>query len=172
MKKLLIGIFFLGLTNLAFAQSSSEAGSILELEGVTIMPANMGYLSIVSSGLKSVKVASLQRAAASHDITKTSIYKRKLRFYEFTFRQQDGYLVATYDSNGKIMKSNERYKDVVFPKPVRQSIYKAFPGWYSEANQYVVSFTSGREAKKVIKVKLVKEGKTKRIKVDTQGNIL
>ena len=172
MKKLLIGMLFLGLTNLAFAQTSSNEGSILELEGVTIMPANMGYLSIVSSAVKSTKVASLQRAAASHDITKTSIYNRKERFYEFTFKQQDGYLLATYDRHGKILKSYERYKNIPFPVPVRQSLYKAFPGWFTETNQYIVSFASGQGAKKIIKLKMVKDGKTKRVTVDTRGNIL
>ncbi len=173
MKKLLIGIFFLGLTNLAFAQVSSEEGRTLELEGITVMPPNMGYFTnVVNGGVKAIKVVELQKIVASFDIAKSSIYDAKVRLYDFKFKHKDGNVSATFNRDGRIVKSYERYKDIAFPVTVRNSIYKAFPGWSTEANTYIVSYASGHNSKKVLKVKLAKEGKTKHIKVNTQGKIL
>ncbi len=173
MKKLLIGIFFLGLTNLAFAQASSEERGTLELEGITVMPANMAYYTnVLNGGIKALKVLELQKIVASFDITTSSIYDGKNRRYHFEFNHKDGNVSTTFNGNGRIMKSFERYKNIAFPLTVRNSIYKAFPGWSAEANTYIVSYNSGQDAKKVLKVKLKKEGETKRIKVNTQGRIL
>lgn len=173
MKKLLIGIFFLGLTNLAFAQASSEERGALELEGITVMPANMGYYTnVVNGGIKAMKVVELQKTVASFDITKSSIYDDKKRLYHLEFNHKDGNILTTFNRNGRIMKSFERYKNIPFPLTVRNSIYKAYPGWFAEANTYIVSYNSGEDSKKVLKVKLAREGRTKRIKVNTQGKIL
>ena len=72
MKKLLIGIFILGLTSLSYSQASSEEANELALEGITLMPANLTYLSIVSSGIRAQKrirvYQNCNRAAASYDI--------------------------------------------------------------------------------------------------------
>lgn len=173
MKKLLIGIIFLGLTNLAFAQASSMERGTLELEGITVMPANMGYYTnVVNGGIKALKVVELQKTLASFDITKSSFYDGKNRLYHFDFSHKDGSASATYDRKGKIVKSYERYKNIAFPPEVRNSIFKAFPGWSTEANTYIVSYNTGQNAQKVLKVKLEREGKTKRIKLNTQGKIL
>ncbi len=172
MKKLLIGIFFLGLTSLAYSQGSSEERKQLKLDGITLMPANLGYLSIVGAGTKSLKVLNLQRAAASFDIKKSSTYNRKAGYHVFSFDQKDGHIIATYDRAGRIIKSSERFSDVVLDTGLRNSIYLKYPGWYIEGNKYEVLYSLGKDTKKVYRFKLKKGDQKKRIKCDANGKIM
>ncbi|MGB5356904.1 MAG: hypothetical protein WBN11_09430 [Eudoraea sp.] len=171
MKNLLVGIFILGLTSLSYSQASFEEANNLELEGITLMPANMTYLTEVSSGSKALRVINLQREAASHDVTQSDIYDGESNLYNVSFTQKDGQVLATYDKDGRILKTFEKYKDIVSPWPVRKSIYKAYPGWSVEGNRYVVSYNKGRDPVTFYKVKIEKGNKHKSVKIDSNGNM-
>jgi hypothetical protein len=172
MKKLLIGMLFLGLTSLSYSQASAEVRKNLKLDGITLMPANLGYLSVVGAGTKSLKILNLQRAAASFDIKKSSIYNRKARYHVFNFDQKEAHIQATYDRDGRIVKSYERFNDVILEPDFRNSIYLKFPGWNIESNKYEVLYSQGKNPRKVYKLKLKKGNDTKRMKFDINGNIM
>ena len=171
MKKLLIFIFVLGLSGLSYAQASLEVAKELELEGITLMPANLSYLSVVSSGVEATRVINLQRKAASYNITKSPVYDKKEQYYEFSFDQKDDNIFATYDRAGRIVNSRERYKDIILSPAVRNAVFKAYPGWDMEGNSYSVFYTSGKDPKKIYKLHLRKGDQKKRIKCDANGKI-
>lgn len=172
MKKLLIGLLFMGFTSLNFGQAPSEDMAELALDGITLVPANLSYLSIVSSGTKALKVLNLQRAAAAFDITKAAEYNRNARLHHFSFDQKEGHIFATYDGSGRIVRSDESYKDVILLPPTRNRLYKTFPDWEIVGNKYSVLYKLGKETEKVYKIKLKNGNQIKRIKCDPQGKIL
>jgi hypothetical protein len=172
MKKLLIGLVFMGLTSLSYAQATAEDVAELELEGITLLPANLSYLSMVSAGTKALKVIKLQKAAASFDITTADSYDKNAKYHEFSFDMEDGHIYATYDRDGRIVRSDESFKDVVLLPPTRNSIYNTFPDWEVVGNKYEVLYRLGKKTEKVYKIILKNGNQRKRVKLDPQGKIL
>ncbi len=161
----------MGLTSLNYGQAPAEDMAEMTLEGITYAPANLSYLSVASAGTKAKKVLKLQQAAASFDITKAETYDKSAMSHEFSFDQQDGHIYATYDRNGRIVRSDESYKDVILLPPTRNSIYNTFPDWEIVGNKYEVFFAHGK-TKKVYKIWLKNGNKRKRVKLDPEGKIL
>lgn len=171
MKNLLIGIFILGLTGLTYSQASSDVFES-ELRGITFVPANSSYFSAVSSGIKARRVIDLQSKVASFDITKSSAFDKEDKFYEVGFKKNEDHILATYDHNGIVINSQERYKDIIMTQKVRSMVFNAYPGWTIEGNMYMVSYAKGKDTKRVFKVNIVKDSKHKRLKLDANGNLL
>ncbi len=171
MKKLLIGIYILGLTNLAYSQYLN-GGLEVELEGITVTPLNIDYLHKVKEGTISKKVLNLENMAAEYDITKSPLFNNHIPYYNINFTQPNGQILATYDGRGKLVRSFERFKNIAFPIPVRNSIYRAYPGWTVKGNTYLVSYYHNKDLKKVYRVQLGKDGLKKKLKIDSMGNLM
>jgi len=174
MKKLVFGLLFLGLTNLMHSQNDIQKNIILE--PVTIKPLNLSYLDEVQREDTPELVVNLQNEAARYDITELPIFDRDFEAYEVIFKTKkeggtSGLITATYDSNGKIMSSIERYKNILLPKTVRTAINNKYPGWIIYKDVYLVTYRDNSESKQVFKVQLRKNGKKKNLKLDYDGNI-
>jgi hypothetical protein len=171
MKKLFIGIFILGLTNLAYSQSSKSVLEV-ELDGITVTPLNIDYFHKVKEGTISENVLNLENMAATFDITKSPLFNNHIPYYEVNFTQPYGQILATYDGHGKLVRSYERFKNIPFPVPVRNSIYRAYPGWTVKGNTYLVSYYHDRDLKKVYRVQIGKGSLKKNLKIDSLGNLM
>ncbi|MDE1205923.1 hypothetical protein [Tenacibaculum larymnensis] len=175
MKKFVFGLLFLGLTSLVHSQSNGIAKNII-LEPVTIKPLNLSYLNEVQHKDTPELVKNLENEAARYDITEDPIFDREFEAYEVIFRTKKeggttGLITATYDSNGKIMSSIERYKNILLPKVVRTAILNKYPGWIIHKDVYLVTYRNNSKSKKVFKVQIRKDGKRKNLKLDYDGNI-
>ena len=171
MKKVLIGLCFLGFANLVHPQESDRGQKEIKLEGVSVSPINIDYLLHVHDNAVAERVLNLQHKVASFDLTKWPQYAGP-GTYEMTFKQPEGKILAVFGRNGKIVQSYERFKNIIFPIAVRNGIYREYPGWTIENNTYVVWYTENRDAKKIFKVRLSKGELKKRIKIDASGNLL
>lgn len=172
MKKLLIGAMILGLASLAYPQSSTAGPEEVELGGVTVSPFNLDYLYKVKEGTVAPKVLKLQHEVASFDIKTSDLYKGSSKTYRFTFEQSDGRISATFDGQGKIMHSYERFRNVIFPMSVRNSIYKEYPGWFIQNNTYIVSYSQDGKLNKTYKVRIGKGNLQKKLKIHADGRLL
>ena len=171
MKNLVFGLLFLGLTTLSYSQESN-----IVLEAVTIKPLNLSYLKKVQNKNTPVFVKKLENEAARYDITESPLFEKEFEAYEVVFRTKkkdgaSGQITATYDSKGKIIKSIERYKNVLLPKVVRNAILTRYPTWTIYKDVYLVSFKNNKKAKKIFRVQIRKNGKRKNLKLDYFGNI-
>ncbi|RKF04471.1 hypothetical protein C8N26_1142 [Tenacibaculum lutimaris] len=173
MKKLVFGLFLLGLTNLAHSQNDVQKNIILE--PVTIKPLNLSYLKEVQREDTPEFTVNLQNEAARYDITEDPIFDKEFEAYEVIFKSKNdetsGLITATYDSKGKIMSSIERYKNVLLPKTVRTAINNKYPGWIIYKDVYLVTYRDNSKSKQVFKVQIRKDGEKKNLKLDYEGNI-
>lgn len=163
MKKTVINLVLLSVVSFGFAQEDSKA---IELEGVTVRPINLDYVYTVVDKQMPPSVQNLEKKAAQFDVTELDIYNGQFEAYEVLFEQQNGTIIATYDGNGKIMETNERFKNITLPKPIRDHIYQQNPGWMIYKDIYLVSYYDDRDVSKVAKIQLVKDGKKRNLKID------
>ncbi|MBA6155682.1 hypothetical protein H3Z83_03980 [Tenacibaculum sp. S7007] len=175
MKKLVIGFLFLGLTSLTHSQVENGTPNIT-LEAVTIKPLNLSYLKNVQDKNTPEVAVALENEAARYDITEDPIFDREFEAYEVVFKAKTeggstGLITATYDSEGKILKSVEKYKNILLPKTVREAIWEKYPNWVIHKDVYLVSYKNNKDARKLFRVQIRKDGNKKNLKLGYNGNI-
>ncbi|RBP32840.1 hypothetical protein DFR65_102176 [Oceanihabitans sediminis] len=170
MKNLFFGLMFLGIASLSYSQIAE-----VQLEDVNLTPLNTSYLNEVSDKSTPKIVRRFESEVARYDITEAPFYDDKFEAYEVIFEGKNSdqcRIVATYDNEGKVLSSLERFKDVALPYAVRNSIEKKYPGWIVIKDTYLVSYYLDKEVKKMYKLKIAKGNKRKNIKVDVLGNTI
>lgn len=175
MKKLIFGFLFIGLTSLLHSQNNGLSKNVI-LEPVTIKTLNLSYLKEVQSKETPEVAIALENEAARYDITEDPLFDREFEAYEVVFKAKteggsSGSITATYNTDGKILKSVERYKNILLPRSLRDIINEKYPGWKIHKDIYLVNYRSNRDSKKVFRVQLRKNNDKKNIKIDYKGNI-
>lgn len=166
MKKLIIGLFIFGLTTQVYSQ-------ITKLPEVTIKAVNYKYLSAVDENVEDIDVKVLEEKVAMYNVKNTDLYSDEYDSYSVTFYIPDGYIVAAYDENGKLLRTIERFKNVKLPMNVREKVTKKFPNWVIANDVYIVKYDNKDGiAKKIYKMKLTNTGEVIRIKVDEKGDVM
>ncbi len=172
MKKLIIGLMALGLTNLCFSQVDSNGIAEVELEGVVITAPNYDYLNEVLDKDASEKVKDLQMEVATFNIKNLENYNPEVEEYQVIFNRSNGKVIAVYDKNGDIESSFERYRNVIVPRRVLTKIYMDHYGWELIKDTYQVSYKKDKDVKKVYKVHLLKGDLKKSLKLDHEGQFV
>ncbi len=90
----------------------------------------------------------------------------KYEEYLVTFKSSKGYLEANYDKDGTLVKTTQRFKDIVLPLNVRRALYKNHKGWTMTQNKYLASGKSDRIDNEVYKIKLENGNKKQNVKID------
>ncbi|MBE9490208.1 MAG: nicotinate-nucleotide adenylyltransferase [Bacteroidetes bacterium] len=164
MKKVIVGLFILGLTTQLFAQNTN----IEELPTVVLHNVNYKYLSDVNINNEAQIVEFLQNEVASFNLKNTDVYDDEESKYEIYFMIPDGYILANYNNEGKITSTLERFNNSKLPPTVLRSVTDNYPGWSISKNTYSVTYNHGKGAAK--SYKLILENGDQRIRVKTDGN--
>lgn len=157
MKKFVIGLMFLGLASQGLAQEESFNGWFegTLLTGITVTPVINGkYLDKVQEGVYSPLVLNLEDEVARYDVTQSPIYNETAKIYKIVFRRPNARVLATFDNEGTLKHSFERFKDVACPKKVRNTLYKEYAGWQMKGNTYYVYYDENGELRRVYKIAL------------------
>ncbi|HEY9186009.1 MAG TPA: nicotinate-nucleotide adenylyltransferase [Salegentibacter sp.] len=165
MKKLLITLFVLGFTFQSFAQ-------ITELPEIELVAVNYKYLDAAGDEDASISVKQLQQQVAEYDVRKANFYADEYDFYTVNFFIPDGKILASYDKDGNLLRTAEKFKNVALPQAVRDAIGKRFPNWSIAEDVYRVNYHESGNVKKRYKVLLKNGDKRMRIKTDEKGNFL
>ena len=165
MRKVLFGFVFLGLASLVFAQEPETEVRRVELEGVIVTSPNFAYLADVQDETTPETVKRLERKAASYDIKKSPIYNKIDKAYEVFFSNSKGKIVATYDDEGKILTSFEKFSDIVVPVSIRNTVYEAYPDWKMNKNTYLVTYYHNASVKKTYHFQIENRSEKKNLKL-------
>lgn len=115
------------------------------------------------------KIKNLQDAFVAYDLGKDY---EGYESYLVTMENKDASLVATYNENGKLTRVVEKYDNVKLPISVIYSVYREFPGWAMVKDKYLYSQENGDVKQKQYHIKLTKGAETKKIVVNSKGEIL
>jgi len=170
MKKIILGLIIFGLTIQTYGQIKTE-----ELSEVVISATNYKYLNKVGLTNASINVAMLEQKVASFNVKDADFYSEEHGTYEVSFYIPDGYILASYDKDGTILRTAERFKDAALPRPVIESVARTYPGWTFAKDVYLVNFYDKGESSKITKTyKIVLKNGDQRIRVkcDEEGDFL
>jgi hypothetical protein len=171
MKKLALGMLFLGLTNLGYSQASDEHLWKINLDGPSEAKViNKDYQHKVQYGSFSSKVIQLENIVARFDYTKSTFSKASVN--HLTFKKGKDFIKATFDQNGSILRTYEKFRNIGIPGDVRTRLYKDYPGWTMTSNTYVVSYGPKMEVKKIYNIGLEKANLQKRVRYVSGKNTL
>lgn len=166
MKKILLGLFVFGLTIQSFAQ-------VIELPEVEIVAVNYKYLNDVREPDAAQPVKQLQREVAVFDLKNSEYYEDEYDDYFISFYIPQGKILASYDKEGNVLRTVEKYKNIALPKVVSEAIVKNYSGWKIAENAYLVNYHDRKGVtKKEYKILLEKDNRRMRVKTDENGNIL
>lgn len=165
MKKLMFGLFLLGLTTQIFAQDP------IKLPEVFIVH-NYKYLSSINSQDQAIPVTELQLKVSDFNVKDLDIYADEYDLYDVYFIIPEGKILASYDKDSNLLRTAERYKDIKLPLTISKAISKRFPNWYISKNIYLVNYYESENIRKVYKITLKNGDQRIRVKVDDIGSFL
>lgn len=166
MKKILLGLFVFGLTIQSFAQ-------VIDLPEVEIVAVNYKYINDVGEPNAAQPVKLLQREVAAFDLKNSEYYEDEYDNYFISFYIPQGKILASYDKEGNVLRTVEKYKNITLPTVVAESIVKNYSGWKIAENAYLVNYHDRKGVtKKEYKILLEKDNRRMRIKTDENGNML
>ncbi len=164
MKKLILGLLVLGFTTQFYAQ-------VIALPEIEVHAMNYKYLKNVDNSTAPVNVRMLEQKVANYDLKSSDFYEETFDLYTVSFYIPDGSIVAAYDSDGEILYTIEKFKNVKPPRAVINSVTKRFPGWGISKDVYKVSYRNDK-ALKTYKLILENGDKKMRIKTDENGKFI
>ncbi|QYA26151.1 hypothetical protein G3I01_11715 [Gramella sp. MT6] len=170
MKNLVFGLFVLGLTNLGFSQTINNENNEVKLEAVEISGYNLNYLEEVEEPDVSDNVSSLEKEAASFDVKSLDEFDGRKELYTVKFIGTNGFLLADYDWNGKIVKTTERYRNISLPKNLIKSVLNEYPQSQFLKVVYNVNYDVQKEVEKTYRIKIMNNGKNRNLKISSDHN--
>ena len=168
MKKLIISLLLVGFVTQQYAQNLQ----VEQLNEVFIVATNYKYLDKTSAEDVAVPVKELQRRAAIYNVKDLDIYQDDYDYYEVSFVLPEGKILASYDKEGKILRTAEKFKEVDLPIPILKSIAKRFPNWSVTKNIYRVFYHETDGVKMKYKLTLENGDQRMKIKMDDEGNFM
>jgi len=173
MKKVSIILIAVGMASFCFAQNYSSNFDLSKFKGFSTDYSNSEYLNEVQNSLTPNQVRFLENIVSNGDVTKSKKFDgSKGEELEVTFKSDYGYVVASYDDQGKLIMAVERCKDFALPGSTSLAIVKQYPNWSIVKSRYSILYTRGNRTMKNFKVKIKKENQKKWIRIDMSGNIL
>jgi hypothetical protein len=121
------------------------------------------YLNAVDNKELAQPVRMLERLAATYNVKNTDFYEDVFDTYFVSFYIPDGSILATYNKDGKLLRTAEKFGNTKLPRAVSEAVGKRFPQWSIAKNTYLVNYYN--EGSAIKKYKLLLENGDKRIRV-------
>ena len=165
MKKLIFGLLIIGFT----AQMNSQSIELKEVEVV----ANYNYIEATSTGMEALPVQKMQAVVKDYKAQNIELDTNGDIAYSMSFYNGDGKVIADYNTEGNILRTTEKYKNVRLPLEVLQAISKQYPNWTILEDTYYVSYQHDKGVtKKVYKIKIMNDNKVLNIKTNHSGDFI
>ena len=143
------------------------------LPEVKVVAVNYKYLKSVLDSNAAEPVKMLQRQAAAYDVKHSEYYEDDYETYFITFFIPQGKILAAYDSDGKLLHTAEKFKEMQLPAPVKDAVKNKFPNWKISKNVYLVNyFPKNESARKVYKLLLENGDERMKVQLNEKGEVI
>ncbi len=90
--------------------------------------------------------------------------------YLVTFTSSKGYLSADFDRDGNLVKTFQKFKDIVLPLDIRREVYMANKGWVMTHNRYIAHGNGEILEKESYQIKLENGNQKRTLKLDPRAS--
>ncbi len=165
-RKITFPVLMLSLLGLSVSSGAQDEKTLPE---VRVTATNYKYIKAVDNKDLAQPVKLLERQAAAYDVKNSEMYQDDYETYSVTFYLPEGYVLAVYDQDGKLLRTAERFKNIALPTVVSKAVAQKYPGWAITKDVYLVSYEDGSGAEKLYKLVLENNNKHLRVKVNEKG---
>ena len=175
MKIVVVVLFLLGLATIGYSQENTSreyvknASGTEELSEVVIKRAGNDFSLYLRDKNPDRNIRNLQEKFIAYDIGKDY---EGYDDYFVTMETKNGVIAATYNSNGKLTRVVEKYKNVILPRTVIESVYMVYPEWRIIDDKYRYAQEEGLVTKKQYDIKIQKGNKVKTVVIHPNGEII
>ncbi|WP_425236530.1 hypothetical protein [Ulvibacterium sp.] len=163
MKRLVLSFAIFTVFQSVYSQGDSFSGILIE-EPLLI---NNSYLHSVKDQNTPEIVKKLQLKAANYSILEpTAFGSNGFPDKKVIHLATNGYISTLYNKSGKIVTSWERFRDVPPSKNIQKLVAKKFKGWEIVGNKYISNYSAEKVLRRLYKLKLSKDGRTKKVTID------
>ena len=134
---------------------------------------NIKYVDEVVSNVESNKIGKIQTMIANYNLENLDIYDSSEKSkYDVVFNETQCKIKVTYNSDGKILYSDEIYSNMRLPMSLVNVIINQYNNWSIINNEQQISYDLKKGTKKVYKVTITKDKELKTLiyKMDTKSN--
>ena len=142
------------------------------LPEVTVMARNYKYLKSANTKNVADPANLLERKAAAFDVRNSEFYEDDYERYSIQFILPDGFVLAVYDQDGKLLRTAERYKNISLPPAVRNAVANRYPKWTISSDTYLVNYEDKEGARMVYKMMLENGNKRLKVKANEKGEFI
>ncbi|PQV44886.1 hypothetical protein [Jejuia pallidilutea] len=137
----------------------------------TVISVNSDYFNTVDSENSCNYVKKLEEALLEYNPSELSdLYDSKKDIYNVTFKIPEGKIIASFNKDGKIVETFEKYNNIRLPKAVIKAIVDKYPDCNIVEDVYVVKYHCNKEAlKQEYRVKIKNKDSVITVKTDKQG---
>jgi hypothetical protein len=170
MKTFVIALLLVSFTNTTYCQKSMAADFEKENIKKTELPNTNDAISdaYLPDEHPDAAVRELEKKFENHTILKKD---SEGSLNKLTMQIERGTIVASYDSNHKLIGVNETYKNVKLPNIIVSAVQNEFPGWLITDSTYFYSQKNGIVTKKQYKLRIENQNKKLTIVVYADGQI-
>jgi hypothetical protein len=174
MKTIIIVLLLVSFTNTTYSQQNM----IADFENENLKIEELPGMVIKTNGkISSIYLPDKHPDDAVRGLEKKFIYysapknDEEAPIYRLSMEIERGELVAHYNNEQKLIRVDEKYKNVRLPNAIIYSVQKELPGWSITDDTYFYSQKDGVVTKKHYKLRVEKENKTRNILVYADGQI-
>ena len=150
-----------------------SASAQVILPEVRIVASTYKYLNAADNKEMAQPVKMLETKTATYDVKKSEYYNDDYDSYYVSFFIPDGKILASYDKDGKLLRTAEKFKNTKLPEAVRNAVVKRFPNWAIPEDIYQVHYYGQDEkADKTFKLLLRNGDKRMKVKLNEKGDFI
>lgn len=169
MKKFIVSLILVGLTNLIAAQN--DLAVVLQKPVInkskTIAIKNAAYLNNTSIDNTAKHIILLHKKVAEFNVRELDIYTpQTTTTYDVVFTEGNNTIKATYNHNGDIISCNELFEGIRLPYSISSKLSKEYPGWEFSNTWCAIEYYENNQTKIVYTIRLKNGSKTKMIKIN------
>lgn len=90
--------------------------------------------------------------------------------YLITLRSGNGYLSADFDKEGNLVKTYQKFQNIVLPLDVRREVYMGNKGWTMTSNKYVAFGKGDLLEKESYRIRLENGNQKRTVKLDPRAS--
>ncbi|SFZ91583.1 hypothetical protein SAMN05428642_102149 [Flaviramulus basaltis] len=169
MKNLVIGLLFLGFTNLTFSQNDMAYVNVnpaIKFDVSKKSSSNLDFIKSLTSSDISKRIISFQKVVADYNIKADPVYiKNNKTTYTVTFKEATNEIENIYNKDGEILSSNQAFSNIRLPYRLSSKVALEHPGWSIKNVSCTIAYELGENTNIFYKVKLKNGSKTKTLKI-------